>query len=102
MQPVDRAGALAGELVTTVDQQPHDLGNVLALRLAQVAAVDRGHRSGTRVDVVGLASRATIQQPHPSRQRRGHVHDHLASGQQLLGQQPTGARRALHGPTALP
>ena len=60
-------------------------------------------RDGHRAGVVGivLVRRAGRQQPHPGRQLGLHIHDTLARGHQLLGQQITQAAGALDRPGAL-
>jgi hypothetical protein len=48
-----------------------------------------------------LVRRANRQQPYPDRQLGLHIHDMLARGHQLLGQQMTEAAGALDRPAAL-
>ena len=50
---------------------------------------------GTGIVGIGLAGLSTREQPHPSRQRRGHVDHGLTGLDQLLRKQPPQALRAL-------
>jgi hypothetical protein len=85
MQPVEDAGALAGQVVTAFGQQPQDGGLVLGGHGAQPRAVQGDLGDAGRIGGVGLAATAGVQQPGPGRQGGRHVQDLLAGGGQLLG-----------------
>jgi hypothetical protein len=53
---------------------------------------------GPGVVRVGLVGTASVEQPHPSRQRRRQIQHRLASGDKLLGQQRTQPRGRLDRP----
>ena len=100
MQPTDGLGAQGGEVVMALGQQTKDGNMVLAGDHPQ-ARVAQGHDGG-RAGVVGigLVDRSRVQQPRPRRQRRRHVNDHLAGGDELSGQQGAGAGGSLDRPSA--
>ena len=69
VKAVDRAAALAGQLVAAIGQQPQDRGVVVGRDREQVAMVQRDEGDAARVDAVGLAAVPARQHPSARRQR---------------------------------
>jgi hypothetical protein len=66
VQPVGDPPAFLVELVATVGQQPHHRGKViLGADQGQGGRAQGDQRDRAGVSLIGLASVATIQQPHP-------------------------------------
>jgi hypothetical protein len=85
VEAVEDAGALPGQVVATLGQQPQDAGLVLGRHHPQHRMVQGDLGDAGRVGGVGLASAADAQQPRPGRQGGRHVQDLFAGGGQLLG-----------------
>jgi hypothetical protein len=100
MQTTHRLGAQGCEVVMAVDQQPQPRAVILTLDWAQVGCGAARRSRPTKRRWVALARFARAQQPHPSRQRGGHVDDGLAGVDQLLGQQITEPSCSLDRPCA--
>ena len=66
----DDLGAGPAQLVAAVHQQPQRDGDVVGHDLAQAWAAQAGHGHAVRVDRVGLAALAGVEDPHPGRQLR--------------------------------
>ena len=94
MEPVEDAGALAGQVVTAFGQQPQDRGLVLGRHDPQHRIVQGDLGDAGRIRGVSLAATAAAEQPGPGGQGGWHVPDLFTGGGQLLGDgssQPVGA-----------
>jgi hypothetical protein len=106
MQPVEDAGAFAGQVVAAFGQQTQDRGLVFGGHRTQGWAVQGNLSDAGRIGGVALAPTADTQQPRPGGQAGRHVQDLLTGRRQLLGDgssQPVGAlngepRRPPSGP----
>jgi hypothetical protein len=84
----DEFGAVAAELLTTVDQQPQRDRGVIGAHTSQVrgAQGDQGDAAG--VDRVGLAALAGGEDPGSGGELGGHVYDGFAVGDKALRDVP--------------
>ena len=89
MEPVEDAGAFAGQVVAAFDEQPQDRGLVFSGHRPQRRAVEGDLGDAGRVGGVGLAAPASAKQPGPGGQGGRHVQDLFAGGGQLLGDGPS-------------
>jgi hypothetical protein len=89
---------MPSELVATVGEHPQHLELVVDDHLPQTWGADRDHRDRVRVDRVGLAVVAGVEQTNPSSELRGHVNDPLTDRDQPLRQRPPGTVGALYRP----
>jgi hypothetical protein len=74
MQPVDRLGAGAYDVVTVLEQGTRRDDGFLDRRAAQSGGAQRGDADRDRVGVVVLAAVPSGQHPNPGGQLGGHVH----------------------------
>jgi len=101
MEATHAAGALGGELVVAVRQQPqHDAVFAVGAHAVQCGVAESDDGSGAGVVGVGLVDPAVVHQPDPGRELRGYIDDVLAGSDKLLGQQRTHAGGALDRPSA--
>ena len=98
VEPTDRPGPGRGEVVVTVRQQAQHRGMIGRSDRTQPGVSQRDDRRGPGVVRVGLVGPTRVEQPHPRRQRRRHIHDALTGGDELLREQRTRDRRRLRPP----
>ena len=101
MEATHAAGALGGELVVAVRQQPqHDAVFAVGAHGVQRGVAKRDDGSGAGVVGVGLVDPAVVHQPGPGRELRGYIDDVFAGPDELGGQERTHASGALDRPPA--
>jgi hypothetical protein len=101
MEAAHAAGALSGELVVAVRQQPqHDALFAVGAHGVQRGVADRDDGSRAGVVGVGLIDPAGAHQPDPGGELGGYIDDVLARSDKLLSQQRTQAGGALDRPPA--
>jgi hypothetical protein len=101
MEATHAAGALGGELVVAVRQQPqHDAVFAVGAHAVQCGVAESDDGSGAGVVGVGLVDPAVAHQPDPGGELWGYIDDVLARADKLLGQQRTHAGGALDRPPA--
>src|SRR6266566_9817034 len=98
VEPVDDAAALPGELVAAVRQEPQHGRVVLGADAAQPGLTHGNPSDAPRVEGVGLAPVATIEEAGPGGQRRRHVQHGLVGGDEPLGEEVSQPRRPFDGP----
>ena len=87
-----------GELVTSVAEHPQRIQLTVRRQDTKGLGAHRDHRDRMRVQRVGLAVVAGVEQPHPGSELGRHVHHVLAGLQQPLRQRTTRTVAALDGP----
>ena len=118
-QPLESVHGLhptVGQFVAAVGQHSQGLELPIGSELAQAGSAQRDHRDGVRVERVGLAVVAGVEEPDPSGQLRRDVNNPLAGTSttrspvatsrlagldESLGQRAARAVGSLHGPDAL-
>ena len=101
VQPAHRLGALRGELVAPVTQQPQAHQGIVAGHREHAGAIQCRQADRDRVVLVGLAAMPARVHPHPGGQLRRHIQHHLAIRDQPLGQRPARPKTSLDRPAAL-
>jgi hypothetical protein len=101
LEPVDGLDSSVGQLVAAVGEHPQRLELTIGCDHPQTWCARGNYRDRVRVQGIGLAVVAGVEEPDSSRQLRGHV-DHLLAGlDQSLGQWASGAVGALDRPDAV-
>ena len=88
-----------GELFTSVAEHPQRIQLTARRQGTEGLGAHRDHRDRMRVQRVGLAVVAGVEQPHPGSELGRHVHHVLAGLQQPLRQRTTGTVAALDAHT---
>ena len=98
MEPADRPGPQRDEVVASVGEQAQHRGVIDRPNELQRVVAQRHDRRGAGVVRVALVGAPRVQQPSPGRERRRHVQDGLAGGDELLGQQRAEPAGGFDGP----
>ena len=89
------------QLVAAVGQHPQRLELPIDCQLAQAGCKQRDHRDRVRVQRVGLAVVAGVEEPDPGGELRRDVNDPLTGRDQPLGQRTARAVCSLDSPDPL-
>ena len=98
LEPVDGLDALAGQLVASVGEHPQRLELTIGGEHAKTRSAHGDDRDRVRVQGVGLAVVAGVEEPDPGGQLGRDIEDPFAGLDQPLGQRTAGAVGSLDRP----
>ena len=98
MEPVHGLHALVGQFVAAVGEHPKRLEPTVSSGDPQTRGADRDDRDRVRIQRIGLAVMAGVEEPHPRGQLRRNIEDLFAGLDQALRQRTTGTVGALDRP----